>query len=521
MMTPTTDRRGAAGPHRGMAGLLRWLPGEPPSTPVAYSRPLIAYVSLIAAAALGAAALTVRPAGDALILLVGGAVTLLMASTAVRVLSGIDSNWSVSIFAHLGLSLVAGPIGALVAAASETGGEALRFRPGWFRSAYNVTASFLSDLAAWGTFHAIANGRLDFGVGVGAGVCAGAAQYVINMSLLVVVLKIHHRDLAVWDYLRNNVAAVLPYHLGAGATAFGAVILVDAEGAGGFLPILVPVLLLQMFLLVLASRSRAADAQRTAHAREREGLHQETLEASEAERRRIARNLHDGVVQDLAAIAMGLRREARYGDGGEAVAMVRAADATTEAIEELRTLLHEIAPPDLEEVGLTAALDDLAEPLREAGLAVHIGVGAGAGAVHGAAVVAVYRIAREALRNVAQHAQATRRPGCGMAPGRAPGPRRDRRRGWILGGRAPAPGPGRAPRPQPHRRPGAAGGGGLEVDSDRAVAPLSTRGSRLTRRRRGAGSTGRREGAAAGESPLEPADDVTGDAEDAAGSGLG
>jgi len=407
MMTPTTDRRGTAGPHRGMAGLLRWLPGEPPSMPVAYSRPLIAYVSLIAAAAVAAAALTVRPAGDALILVLGGAVTLLMASTAVRVLSGIDSNWSVSIFAHLCLSLVAGPMGALVAAASEAGGEALRFRSGWFRSGYNVTASFLSDLAAWGTFHAIAGGHLDFGIGVGAGICAGAAQYVVNIALLVGVQKIHHRDLAVWDYLRNNVTAVLPYHLGAGATAFGAVILVDAEGAGGFLLILVPVLLLQMFLLVLASRSRAADAQRIAHARERERLHQETLEASEAEHRRIARNLHDGVVQDLAAIAMGLRREARYGDGGEAVAMVRAADATTEAIEELRTLLHEIAPPDLEEVGLTAALDDLAEPLREAGLAVHIGVAAGAGAVQGAALVAVYRIAREALRNVAQHAQAS------------------------------------------------------------------------------------------------------------------
>ena len=406
-MTPRTDRRDGAGPHRGMAGLLARLPGEPPSPPIAYSGQLIAYVSVVLAGAAVAAAISVRPAGDALTLLLGGVVILVMAATAVRVLSGIDSAWSVSTFAHLGLALVAGPMGALVAAAGEASGDELRFRSGWLRGAFNSANSFLSNLAAWATFHIIAGDHLSFGIGIAGGICAGAAQYVVNIGLLTGVQRITHRDLAVGEYLRSNVVAVLPYHLGAGATAFGAIVLVDQEGPGGFLLLLVPVLLLQMFLLVLASRSRVAEAQRLSHARERELLHQETLEASEAERRRIARNLHDGVVQDLAAIAMGLRRQARYGDGGEATAMVRAADSTTDAIEELRTLLHEIAPLDLQEVGLTAALDDLAEPLREDGIVVHIGVGAGAGGVKGTLLVAVYRIAREALRNVAQHSRAT------------------------------------------------------------------------------------------------------------------
>jgi signal transduction histidine kinase len=157
---------------------------------------------------------------------------------------------------------------------------------------------------------------------------------------------------------------------------------------------------------VLAARTHAAQLQREAHIREREQLLQQALDASDAERHRIARNLHDGVVQDLAAIALGLRGRADRGREGDRASMLHAADATAEAIEELRTLLREIAPPDLQEVGLAAALEELAEPLREEGVEVSVEVGPEAAGVRGAALAATYRIAQEALRNVAEHAAA-------------------------------------------------------------------------------------------------------------------
>ena len=208
------------------------------------------------------------------------------------------------------------------------------------------------------------------------------------------------------DYVAQNAACVLPYHLGAGITAFGGVVLVAREGADGFLLLLVPVLLLQVSLLVLSARTRAAQLQREAHPREREQLLRQAFDASDAERHRIARNLHDGVVQDLATIALGLRSRADRDGEGDRVSMLHAADATADAIEELRTLLREIAPPDLQEVGLASALDELAEPLREGGMEVSVEVAPRGRGVRGAALSATYRIAQEALRNVDEHAAA-------------------------------------------------------------------------------------------------------------------
>jgi signal transduction histidine kinase len=231
-------------------------------------------------------------------------------------------------------------------------------------------------------FHGITGGGTDLGPGLVAGLTAGLLAWVVNIWLLAVVQWLTQPGMRVLPYVGQNATSVLPYFLGAGLTAFGGVVLVDREGADGFLFLLVPVLLLQMSLLVLSSRTRAAQLQREAHAREKELLLRQALEASDAERHRIARNLHDGVVQDLAA------------------------DATAEAIDELRTLLREIAPPDLQEMGLAAALSDLADPLRDAGIEVTIEVAESAGDIRGTALNATYRITQEALHNVAQHAHA-------------------------------------------------------------------------------------------------------------------
>ena len=389
---------------RRLAHRIPRLPEEARGTPVRYTPALVAYVGLLTAVALVAAAVTVRLPADPALLAVGACATFLLAATAVRVLSGSASYWSASIFAHLGLTFAAGPIGALVAVASEYAGTTARLGTSWFKSLFNASNQLLSALAAWGVFHGITGGGTDLGPGLLAGLTAGLLSWVVNIWLLAVVQWLSQPGMRVLPYVGQNATSVLPYFLGAGLTAFGGVVLVDLEGAAGFLLLLVPVLLLQMSLLVLSSRTRAAQLQREAHAREKELLLRQALEASDAERHRIARNLHDGVVQDLAAVTVGLR--ARAGQDGEGRAMLHAADATAEAIDELRTLLREIAPPDLQEIGLAAALGDLADPLRDAGIEVTIEVAESAGDIHGIALNTTYRITQEALHNVDQHAHA-------------------------------------------------------------------------------------------------------------------
>jgi two-component system, NarL family, sensor kinase len=135
-------------------------------------------------------------------------------------------------------------------------------------------------------------------------------------------------------------------------------------------------------------------------AREREALLASAVDASERERARIAADLHDGVVQDLAGVAFGLAPLAEREDGArDAVERLRA------GVRDLRALLVEIHPPRLASAGIEVALGDLLSPLARDGLTTHLEVdpAAATGSPHDALV---YRVAREALRNVAAHARA-------------------------------------------------------------------------------------------------------------------
>jgi two-component system, NarL family, sensor kinase len=134
---------------------------------------------------------------------------------------------------------------------------------------------------------------------------------------------------------------------------------------------------------------------------ERERLLARAIEASDAERRRIASDLHDGIVQDLAGVAFGLAPVAARAEPQDAKVLDASIERLRQGVRELRTLLVEIHPPRLESAGLEAALDDLLSPLRAAGIEAQLDVEPGR---HDALV---YRVAREALRNVAEHAQAS------------------------------------------------------------------------------------------------------------------
>ena len=82
---------------------------------------------------------------------------------------------------------------------------------------------------------------------------------------------------------------------------------------------LVALWLLQVFPALSLARRLDSDQ------REREALLRRAIEASDAERRRIAADLHDGVVQDLAGISLGLAARAERAQGEEAAALRSAA----------------------------------------------------------------------------------------------------------------------------------------------------------------------------------------------------
>jgi two-component system sensor histidine kinase UhpB len=131
------------------------------------------------------------------------------------------------------------------------------------------------------------------------------------------------------------------------------------------------------------------------------------LTAQEEERRRIARELHDDTAQSLTAQLLRLKMLEDRGGVTDSQTLAELISQTAATLESIRAIAHELRPPSLDDLGLPAALEGLAAQQRQRfGLPVTVTIRGPRRRLDPDVELALYRIAQEALTNVAKHAQA-------------------------------------------------------------------------------------------------------------------
>jgi signal transduction histidine kinase len=138
---------------------------------------------------------------------------------------------------------------------------------------------------------------------------------------------------------------------------------------------------------------------------EMQALYRQAVSARESERERLSRELHDGVLQDLCAVARDLKALAAQPENPAPISALIA--RANESVQTLRAICHDLRPPLLSN-NPSLALKALVERLDAQSLApIHIEISAEDLSVPEETALAIYRIAQEALHNAIQHADAS------------------------------------------------------------------------------------------------------------------
>jgi signal transduction histidine kinase len=194
----------------------------------------------------------------------------------------------------------------------------------------------------------------------------------------------------------------------AGTAVRGAVPMLISAGGGAALVIVAPQLARGFAAMdvALARWLLSPPSDLAVRVSELEVSRERVVDAAEAERRRIERDLHDGAQQRLVALAMELgRAKAKFADDTDAARLLvdQAHAQAKEALTELRNLVRGVHPPVLTDRGLDAALSGLAA-LCPVPVEMHVDVPVRPKA----SVEAVaYFVVAEALTNVAKHSRAS------------------------------------------------------------------------------------------------------------------
>jgi signal transduction histidine kinase len=148
--------------------------------------------------------------------------------------------------------------------------------------------------------------------------------------------------------------------------------------------------------------------------REREVLRAElfrkVVAAQEAERQRIARDLHDETGQSLTAIGMGLRglADELKNRRGNRDTLEQLQALTSESLRELQRIISDLRPAHLDDLGLSATLRWYASRLQEmVGLNIRVDIIGEEHALDETNKIAVFRIIQEALNNIIKHSKAS------------------------------------------------------------------------------------------------------------------
>ena len=140
-----------------------------------------------------------------------------------------------------------------------------------------------------------------------------------------------------------------------------------------------------------------------------QGARERLVAAREEERRRLRRDLHDGLGPQLASLTLTLaaaRELLRHDVGAADTLLQELALHTQAAIADIRRVVYDLRPPALDDLGLVLALREQAERYTHTGLRITIDVPDQLPPLPAAVEVAAYRIVQEALNNVVRHAQA-------------------------------------------------------------------------------------------------------------------
>lgn len=159
-------------------------------------------------------------------------------------------------------------------------------------------------------------------------------------------------------------------------------------------------------LLLNLSESRVADAKLKV-------LAQRVVRSQEEERGRLSRDLHDGISQELVSIKLqveaGLAKLTDTQATAARASFERAGTQLNHVLGEVRRISHGLRPAILDDLGLAAALDHLAEEFDlDSGLHTEFIAKGATDGLSAACNTALFRIAQEALTNIKRHANATK-----------------------------------------------------------------------------------------------------------------
>jgi two-component system, NarL family, sensor histidine kinase UhpB len=142
---------------------------------------------------------------------------------------------------------------------------------------------------------------------------------------------------------------------------------------------------------------------------EREESIRRVIGAQEAERLRVARELHDEVGQNLTAALLQLARVRRRAGPEFEAEVAEATETVRSNLDDLRRIAQRLRPQALDELGLTSALSQFSARLSaQAGLPIDTRLAGDLPPLTREEELVVYRVAQEALTNVVRHAGASR-----------------------------------------------------------------------------------------------------------------